>query len=222
MVMPTVLIQGHTLSFSWSSMSMGGGMGGGMGWNPATDSVEMGTIGYWTGGDSFIPGTTYGNLLNPISEGGTGALFSTRYGFWVDSNSSALDSGSYLAIRLNTVTLGVEGWNNPSNEVLNLVFSEAGDTVLWNGDMWHTLFTLSPNLPPGLYSAEFEIFVVNAPSVTWDGFIDSTSSWTVNPDYNSVIVPYTFNVVPEPTAFSLMLLGALGAGFSARKRRRTA
>lgn len=221
--MPTVLIQDHTLSYSWSSMDMGGGMGGGMGmgWNPTTDSVEMGTIGYWTDGDSFAPNTTYGNLLNPISEGGTGALFSTRYGFWVDSNSSALDSGSYLAIRLNTVTLGVEGWNNPSNEVLNLVFSEAGDSVLWNGDMWHTLFTLAPDLPAGLYSAEFEVFVVNASSVTWDGFIDSTSSWTVNSDYNSVIVPYTFNVVPEPSAISLMLLGTLGVGLIARKRART-
>ena len=220
MVMPTVLIQGNNLSFSWSSMDMGEGMG--MGWNPTTDSVEMGSIGYWTEGDNFAPGTTYGNLLNPASAGGAGMLFSTRYGFWVDGNSSALASGSYLAIRLNTVTLGVEGWNTPSNEVLNKVFSTNGDTVLWSGGMWHTLFTVSPDLPPGLYSAQFEIFVANAPGgVSWDGLIDSTSAWTVNSDYNSVFVPYSFNVVPEPSVISLLFLGLLGVGLLARKRLRT-
>lgn len=211
MVMPIVSIQGNNLSLSWM-----GGMGGSMEWDPSTDSVLMGSIGYWTDGDSFEPGTAYGDLLNPVSEGGQGNLFSSRYGFWVDGTS--LESGDYLVLRLASMPAGLVGWNSLDSE-LESVFTQAGDYVLWNGDMWHTLFTISPDAAPGLYAATFEVLVGTATEpVTWAGAVGS-ASYTQNTDYNTLSITYNWKVVPEPSALALAGLAILGGVVALRFRK---
>jgi len=217
MVMPTVGINGTTLSYSWQT-----GMGMGGSWNPATDSVQLQSLGEVTDGDFFDPldpaVSNYAALLNPSSLGGAGALFSTRYGFMVSMGDS-LPVGDFFAIRITSITDGLIGWNNPASNVLTPVFSAIGDTVLWKGNMWHTLFTLAPDAAPGEYSIEFELLVMSGPDPTWDGFISTDlSGYTVNSSYNSLTIPYTFQAVPEPSTAALALLAA---GFWALRRRKS-
>lgn len=224
MVMPTVKISGTTLSYFWTDSQ-----GDPFAWNPATDSVEMMTLGDVTEGNYFNPLNfpVYSYVLNPASEGGNGSLFSTQYGFWVDGSSDFLPGGNYLALTVSSMTDGLIGWNEFPSNGLTAVFTAAGDTVLWNGSMWHTLFTVSPFAEPGYYSMTFEVSVMTNTnwSPNWNGAVQTNlTGFVANADYAPISITYTFQVpepIPEPSAIALGLL-AVGLLISRGRKARSA
>ena len=162
---------------------------------------------YYSPGDSFAPGAVWYSLLNP-APGGAGALFSNRFGF--SSMSVTLPSDRALAIRLASVSSGLmEFWNYVDGDTFfDEVFTGAGDQVLWDGVMWHNYFTLPSSAAPGTYTASFEVFVANATFTSGTGHADYTAAAlaaTRDMFYNTVTIDYTWQAIPEPSTYLLLI-----------------
>ncbi len=195
MIMPMVTVMGNTLDL----MFMPGDV-------PVLSSLQT-----WSPGDTFQPTAAWYAELDPA--GGNGKLFNNQYGF-MGMVMDPLPDGKELAIKLTGVSSpDLQFWNYSNN--LNLfdeVFTEVGSQVLWDGTMWHNYATLPANAAPGTYTATFEVFVANGTFTEGTGFVDYTTgaqAATRDTNYNSVVVNYTWTVVPEPGASLMAGAGVL-------------
>lgn len=174
-------------------------------------------------GDSFEPADAWYDLLNPLPQG-AGALFSSRFGFM--SMSVSLPSNLSLAIKLTSLSSNLmQGWNYVDGSPLfDLAFSSIGDQVLWDGGMWHTIFTLPSGVPAGTYTASFEVFIADMAFSDGTGYVDYSSgvqSALPADGYNTVEINYTWTAIPEPSTY-MLLSGAVGIfGFLHLRRRKT-
>jgi prepilin-type processing-associated H-X9-DG protein len=68
-------------------------------------------------------------------------------------------AGKAMAIRITSLsTPSLESFNDVNNQSRwDQVFAAVNDQVLWNGNMWHTYFTLPASAPAGTYTAETAI-----------------------------------------------------------------
>jgi len=114
------------------------------------------------------------------------------------------NAGSLSANGLGNFEYGVEGtWSGASKVVTNLSFSVSGVNLDWTD-----LNELS-TIPPGDMPAIFGLDIFSGTNGN-TGFVDFTGNLTVTP----VIVG-----VPEASTWAMMLLGFLGIGFMAYRRK---
>lgn len=177
---------------------------------------EMRSLQNWSGfaANTFDPSDPWYSALDPSQEN---RLFSSRYGFMVDTSSSdLLPTGTSIGIRMtNRSTPGLNAYfYNSGTPTFDPVFlsSASHDYVLWNGNMWHTVFT-APNTASGSITADFEIFLADAVGA---GAVDYNTTASAVSGYDTVSTTFTFNAVPEPSSVILLLLGI---GFLAQTRR---
>lgn len=203
MIMPMVGISGNSLTLMFM---------------PPMDAPVLQSLDVWSPGDDFVPTATWYSLLNP-APGGAGALFNNQYGFmW----SGTIPFGKSLGIRLLSRSSGsMESWNYVNNQNrFDEVFANVGDQVLWNGTMWHNYFTLPDTAPAGTYTASFEVFIADATFTSGTGWADYTPaalSASQDMGYSTVTVNYTWQVIPEPSTWLLLLCG-VGSLFFWRTR----
>lgn len=191
MIMPMIGISGNSLTLMFM---------------PPMEAPTLGDLEFWSPGDEFDPSAAWYSLLNPASSG-QGALFNSQYGFmW----NGIMPGGKALGIRLlSWSSSGMQSWNyvNSQNR-FDEVFTNAGDQALWNGNMWHSYFTLPNDAAPGVYTASFEIFVADATFTGGTGWVDYTPgarSAMQDMGYTTVVVDFSWNVVPEPSTCLLMI-----------------
>ena len=198
---------------------------------------ELQSLEQWSPGDWFSTIAAWRpDIGSPTSVGGTpapnagnGDLFNNQYGFMFTTMSgtrATVPTGKSLAIRLTSVSSpSLESFNygNGPNR-WDQVFASVNDQVLWNGSMWHTYFTLPGSAPAGTYTAQFEVFMANAPFTGTTGFAQYDSLATsALPDaaFTPATVTYTWTVsaVPEPATFGLLAIGSLAGGIILHRRR---
>jgi hypothetical protein len=196
----------------------------------------------WSPGDWFSTTATWRpGIGSPAGVGGTpapnagdGDLFNNQYGFMFTTSGGTRPStaalttqGKAMAIKLTSVSSpSLESFNYVNNQNLwDQVFAAVNDQVLWNGNMWHTYFTLPASAPAGTYTAEFEVFVANTPftgTTGWAQYDSAATSATADPNFTPATLTYTWNVsaVPEPAALGLLGIGSLAGAAILRRRRR--
>lgn len=209
MIMPMISLSGTTLNLSFAPVS----------------TPELRSLSYWSPGDTFTDSSAWNPLLDPVD--GQGALFNNQYGFMFMANPMMgmdfVPSGKSLGIRLISQSSNLlESWNyvNSQNR-FDAVFAEVGDQVLWNGSMWHNFFTLPNGVAPGIYTATFEVFIADATFTVGTGFADYSAgalSAAQDTAYSTVNVNYSWQVVPEPSTFILLLAGVAGLLASRKSR----
>lgn len=175
-------------------------------------------------GDSFDPADPWFSDLDPSA---SGLAFSRRYGFLVETASSdPLPSGLGLGIRWISATAGLHSYfyrNTTGSELMDPVFlaspSHPGvtpnDSLLWNGNMWHPLFTAPA--ADGNYSATFEVFVADtAPASVVDYAVPAVAA----AGYDAARITLNFTAIPVPEPGLLALLGLGGLWLASTSRRR--
>lgn len=202
--MPMIILSGNTLSLNFTPSQ------------PQLASLE-----HWSSGNTFQPTAAWYSVLDPV--GGAGALFNNQYGFTFMNMGTPLPSDKAVGIRLTSASSNLlQSWNYVNNQNrFDEIFQNVGDQVLWNGSMWHNYFTLPVDAAPGIYTASFEVFIANGTFATGTGFADyslAARSATQDSGYNSVIVNYSWEVIPEPSTY-LLLAGAAGLFFMLRLRK---
>ena len=176
-----------------------------------------------------IGSTGWGKFMIGIATGGTGTTTGNGWGRPINLNSpiggmdywigSWVDGGGGSEL----YSYGVTSWNAPSTPA---GFSLAAGT---SSTISYTLSLSSLGLAPS------DVFYFDAYS-SGGGNTDSAIDALANPNVsiNDWAVPYTssttgsggaglnsYQVVPEPTTYALLTLGALGvAGYAARRRAR--
>ena len=176
---------------------------------PSVYTASGGTVYYATAGYSF---TTKSNALEV-----------TRLGLLKTGAFSG--SGSYVA------TLGL--WQNDGQL---LATTNITTNSIVEGDFWWALLdqivTLTPNTTYRVGSQSDRLAYNNNPmpeswvsdQVTLNGAVSGTAQSTFSfpqrgPDGNPLVGPnVTFNVVPEPSTYALLLLAGAGAALMARRR----
>lgn len=179
---------------------------------------------YWRPGDDFNNGASWSDELDPVS--GSGLSFSSRFGFnpAAATLSSVLPSGTALGIKMTSASAGLKGYlYNSTADVFDLVYSNAGDSVLWGSlMMWHPVFTIdAANFAAGAtYTATFEIYVATPDSAVDTAFtVDHQTTSTPTAGYTSSSVTLTWQAVPEPST-GLLFGGALASMALRRWRQR--
>jgi hypothetical protein len=164
---------------------------------------ELKPLSLWAPGDNFLPDDPWYDALSPSAQG---RPFNSQYGFLIDSaNSDFLPPGTSIGIRLLSATPGLEAYfYRASPKSFTEVFTPAHDYVLWNGNMWHPVFTAPA---AGNYEATFRFFLGDAPAGSVADF--ATTAEAV-PGYSTADITLKFTSVPEPSTLALLLLG-LGA-----------
>lgn len=168
---------------------------------PDAGTPTLKPISLWSPGDDFSPSDPW---YSALSLSGQNLPFNSQFGFLVDgANSDLLPSGTSIGIRLLSATAGLQAQYYRANapKAFTTIFEPTHDYVLWNGNMWHPVFTATA---PGNYSATFEVFLANA---TGSGVADFTTVATAVPGYATTNVTLHFTAVPEPATAALLVLG---------------
>ncbi len=192
MIMPMISLTGNALSVLFS---------------PPDPSPLLASLSHWSPGDSFSPSASWHALLDPV--GGAGALFNNQYGV---TFMGTIPSGKALGIRLLLESAeSLKFWNYVNSQNLfDEVFTGVGGQVLWNGGMWHHYVTLPANAAPGIYSATFEVFIADATFASGTGRADYSPSALAaaqDPNYSTATITYSWEVIPEPSAALLAIIG---------------
>lgn len=172
--------------------------------------VDAGTpplqpLSLWNPGDNFDPADPWYAALDPSQEG---RAFNSQYGFLIDgANSDPVPTGTSLGIRLLSATPGLSSYfyrATDGNEVFEPVFTVSHDYVLWNGSMWHPVFTATS---AGSYSATFEFFL--ADQTIGSSPVDFTTDASPEPGYSLGQVTLHWSAIPEPATGGLVALGLI-------------
>lgn len=194
----------------------------------------------WSPDNWFATGANWRpDLGSPAGVGGTpalnagnGDLFNNQYGFMFTTAGGTRPSIAALTANNLSMAIRLTGLSSPGLESFNYVnaqnrwdqvFPTEGSQVLWNGNMWHSYFTLPSSSPVGTYTARFELFVADAPftgTTGWAQYDTAASSAAANPNFTPASLTYTFEVVPEPSTTALLVLGLAGILCCATRRRR--
>lgn len=208
MLMPMVTLTGTTLHVHFEPLA----------------TPELGSLEYWSPGDTFLDSSSWNALLDPVD--GQGALFNNQYGFTFSSAMGTLPVPPGLTLGIRLVSRSselLESWNySRSLNLFDEVFTEPGDQVLWLGTMWHNYFTLPKTAAPGVYSARFEFFLTGVPFTVGTGAVDYSATArnaTADPAYTPATVDYVWKVVPEPSS-TLLLVAASALLRMVRRRPR--
>lgn len=173
---------------------------------------EMKPLALWSPGDNFDTTDPWYGELDPTQ---SARAFSSRFGFLLDvANSDLLPTGNSIGLRLLSATPGLKAYfyrGTPGSELFDEVFTPSRDYVLWNGTMWHPVFTAPSNGP---WQATFEVFLANAATV---GNVDYTTTAGEVAGYDKTSFTLHFNAVPEPGVTPLL---AIGAALLVRRNRR--
>lgn len=165
----------------------------------------MRSLNSWSPGSTFDPTAPWFDALDPSQEA---RLFGSRWGFRVVvEESDFLPSGTSIGIRMLNSTPGLESYfySAAGAGTFTPVFlsSSSHDYVLWNGTMWHPVFTMPNNTPENFtVTAEFEFFLADQPS---SGVNPSTLADSV-PGYATSSIAFSWQAIPEPSAALLALL----------------
>lgn len=191
-----------------------------VGFDPHPSPVLEG-LQYWWPGSWFVASAAWrADLGSPAGVGGTpsenagrGDLFNSQYGFtfgaYPEEGWAYVPVGKSLGIRLKSrSSYFLRAFNYDDFEnIWDEVTSPARPQVLWDGTMWHNYFTLPANAPPGIYTAEYEVFIANAEFQGGTGFVDyspSALAAVADPNFTPVTVTYTW-VVPAPPVATISL-----------------
>jgi|GEM_PF-900451 len=191
-----------------------------VGFDPHPSPVLAG-LQYWSPGSWFDATAAWrADLGSPAGVGGTppenagrGDLFNSQYGFTFGADPAEgwayVPEGKSLGIRLKSRSSSfLQAFNyDDYDNIWDEVMSPARPQVLWNGSMWHNYFTLPADAPPGVYTAEYEIFIANAEFQDGTGFVDyspSALAAVADPNFTPVTVTYTW-VVPAPPVATISL-----------------
>lgn len=179
--------------------------------DPGTPILKPLTL--WRDGDTLDPSDPWFEKLDPTQ---SALPFNSQYGFLMDAaNSSILPDGKGIGIRMLSLTPGLQAYfyrGAAGSEDFTPIFMPADSDLLWNGVMWHPVFTATAD---GNHTAQFEIFLADMPPV---GTADYTTTFGAEPGYESAVFSVHFVAVPEPVTTSLVVLGI--ATLSVWRRRR--
>ncbi len=170
---------------------------------PDAGTPTLKPITLWSPGDNFLPGDPWYTALSPDEQG---LLFNSQYGFLIDSDASDFPpSGNSIGIRMLSATPGLEAnfYRSSEPKAFTAIFEPSHDYVLWNGNMWHPVFTANA---PGNYEATFEFFLADAAA---GSAVDFTTQASPVPGYSTGTVTLYFTAIPEP-AVSVLLVAGLG------------
>lgn len=168
---------------------------------PDAGTPTLQPISLWSPGDDFLPADPWYSSLSLTEQG---LPFNSQYGFLIDSTGSDLvPSGTSLGIRLLSATPGLVAhyYRATDPKAFTPIFGPSHDYVLWNGNMWHPVFTA---LTAGNYSATFELFLADTEG---SGVADFTTTALPQPGYSTAQVTLNFTAVPEPATSALLILG---------------
>jgi hypothetical protein len=174
--------------------------------NSFSVSTDAGTpqlkpLSLWAPGDGLLPADPWYNALSPSAQG---LPFNGQYGFLIESSTSDfLPSGTSIGIQMLSATPGLQAhfYRGTDPKAFTPVFTPSHDYVLWNGNMWHPVFT-APGA--GNYEATFRFFLANASATSVADF--STTAGAV-PGYSTADVTLQFTSVPEPSTLLLLAAG---------------
>jgi hypothetical protein len=196
---------------------------------PVLQSLQQWSPGSWfsdTASWTTDIGSPVGVGGTPAANAGNGDLFNNQYGFMFMAmpmmGEANLPTGKSLAIKLTAASTSLlESYNyvNAQNR-WDPVFPTINSQVLWNGSMWHNYFTMPSLAVAGTYSATFEIFIANTAFTGTTGFAqyDATAlNATMDNNFTSATVNYSWTVVPEPSTYALLGVGVLVIAAARRK-----
>ena len=171
----------------------------------------------------------------PAASAGDGALFSSRYGFTFSEvvlgiTNASVPAGQSLGLRLLSVSSPqmevFNYWTSGNVALWDPVFTGDDAQVLWDGMMWHSYFTLPADAGPGIYTAQFEVFIADQAFDTnaGTGHADYTGAALAaaqNPNFETATINYQWTVVPEPSTAALLIAGfaVIAVVFISRRRR---
>ncbi|MEI8387490.1 MAG: PEP-CTERM sorting domain-containing protein [Verrucomicrobiota bacterium] len=189
--------------------------------NVESGTPQMKPLALWSPGNNFDVLSPWYMALDPTQDA---RQYSNRFGFLVDTGASSLiPSGKSLGIRMlsSTAGLGAYFYNSSGAGTFAPVFQTPGaghDYVLWNGTMWHAVFTMPASTPYGTpVSANFEFFLADT---TAAGAVDYTTAASAAAGYSTTTQTVSWTAIPEPSTWAL-LLGAAAAGFAVLRRRKS-
>jgi hypothetical protein len=182
--------------------------------NVSTDAgtPQLKPLSLWAPGDNFLPADPWYSALSPSAQG---LPFNSQYGFLVNSATSDFPpAGTSIGIRLLSATPGLQArfYRGTDPKSFTPVFLPAHDYVLWNGNMWHPVFT-APGA--GYYEATFQFFLADASATS---VADFTTTAGALPGYSTAEITLQFSSVPEPSGLAL-LAGGLGVLWWRLRRR---
>lgn len=233
MIMPMVSITGFddlnnpasgTVSIMFSPSSV-----------PVLRPLQEWSPGNWFAtGASWRPdlGSSEGAGGTPAANAGSGDLFNNQYGFMFTTSGGTRPSIASLTANNLSMAIKLTSLSSPALESYNYVnaqnrwdqvFPTVDAQVLWNGNMWHSYFTLPSSAPAGTYTAQFELFVASTPftgTTGWAQYDTFAADAVANPNFTPGSLTYTFEVVPEPSTTALLALGLGGAACFLSKRLR--
>lgn len=215
---PTAMAQGGMIHINVTFLDQASGT---FSSNAESETPQMKPLALWSPGNNFDALSPWYMTLDPTQEA---RQYSNRFGFLVDTGASSLiPSGKSLGIRMVSSTPGLGGYfyNTSGNGTFAPVFLTTGaarDYVLWNGTMWHTVFTMPASTPYGTaVTATFEFFLADTSAA---GAVDYTTTASAAAGYSTTTQIVSWTAIPEPSTWAL-LLGA-GAASAVLRRRKTA